>query len=327
MQEPKIPGGYILLSRKIIESEIWEKPPLYMKVWIYILSKVQHKPYKNLDRGQTFISIPEIIEACSYKVGFRVEKPTKKQIFGILEWLRNPYEGVNEGNNGGGMIATTKVTHGMLLEVLNYSFYQDPKNYEGNTEGSMKVTTNEQRRERQGNNNNKNDKNDKNVKNDNKEKNTTKNLKSTEDIESFVDLKINALPSGVSRKILISYFDCIRMTRRTCMISENVLNNLVDKMSKYNPDQLNYAMWTHFDKHDDKSEKYTLGILRGTDVHEAKRGLMKLKNKGVATYAKPSEYPTAVGESTSSTSKEVERLEAIAREKGLLGVRDINLDF
>lgn len=176
--------------------------------------------------------------------------------------------------------------------------------------------------------NNKNANNAKNAKNDNKKNNVQSSLKSIEDIENFVDLKINDLPSGTSRKILISYFDCIRMTRRTCMISENVLNNLVDKMSKYNPDQLNYAMWTHFDKHDDKSEKYTLGILRGTDVHEAKRGLMKLKNKGVANYAKPSEYPAAVGESTSSTSKEVERLEAIAREKGLIGeVRDINLDF
>jgi len=164
VEEPKIPGGYILLSRKIIESEIWDKPPLYLKVWIYILSKVQHKPYKNLGRGQTFINISEIIEACSYKVGYRTEKPTKKQIFGILEWLRNPNEGVHEGNNEGNMIVTTKVTHGMVLEVLNYNVYQDPKNYEGNNEEPTKVTTNGQRREQQGNNNNKNVKNDKNDK-------------------------------------------------------------------------------------------------------------------------------------------------------------------
>ncbi len=157
-----------------------------------------------------------------------------------------------------------------------------------------------------------------------------KNLSTTEDIEIFVDfaLRTNALPKGVSKKILISYFDCIRLTRQTCTISANILANLTDKMSKYSVDQLHYAMWTHFEKHDDKREKYTFGILRNTDEHEARRGLMKLKNKGVASYAKSSQYPTAVGETESSTSKETERLEAIARERGLYGtIRDVNVDF
>jgi hypothetical protein len=162
MQEPKIPGGYILLSRKIIESEIWNKPPLYLKVWVYILSKAQHKPYNNLDRGQAFISIPELIEVCSYKVGYRTEKPTKKQIYGILEWLRNPNEGVNGSNCEGNMIETTKVTHGMLVEVNNYNVYQDPRNYESNNEGQAEGTTKEQRKDNKGNNKYKNVKNDKN---------------------------------------------------------------------------------------------------------------------------------------------------------------------
>jgi hypothetical protein len=64
------------------------------------------------------------------------------------------------------MIVTTKVTHGMLVTICNYDLYQDPKTYEGNNEGRTKVTANEQRRERQGNNINNNDKNDKNVKNE-----------------------------------------------------------------------------------------------------------------------------------------------------------------
>ncbi|WP_407270008.1 DNA replication protein DnaD [Radiobacillus sp. PE A8.2] len=161
MPDPKIPGGFILLSRKLIESEIWDKPPLYIKVWVYLLAKAQHKPYKNLKRGQAFVTIQELIEVCSYKVGFRIEKPSKKQIYGILQWLRNPDERVNEGYDEGDMIVTTKVTHGMLVEVCNYAFYQDPKNYEGYNESATNDTTKEQRRSRQGNNNNKNDKNDK----------------------------------------------------------------------------------------------------------------------------------------------------------------------
>jgi len=42
MKEILIPGGYILLSRKLIESEIFKKPPLYIKVWNYLLLKAQH---------------------------------------------------------------------------------------------------------------------------------------------------------------------------------------------------------------------------------------------------------------------------------------------
>ncbi len=109
-------------------------------------------------------------------------------------------------------------------------------------------------------------------------KKTNGNLKSLEEVEAFVDLKINVLPSGVSKKILVKYIDCIRLTRSTCRISENLVSNLLDKFAKYSIDQLNYAMWTHFDKHDDKNEKYTLGILRNTKESEAKQGLLKLKN-------------------------------------------------
>lgn len=116
-----------------------------------------------------------------------------------------------------------------------------------------------------------------------------RSLSSTSEIESFVDLKINALPSGVERDILINYFDCIRMTRRTCVIRESVLTNLIDKIKKYTPEQINYALWTHYEKHDDKDEKYTLGILRRMDQHEAMRGLMKLRNQHQPT--RPSSKP------------------------------------
>ena len=89
-----IPGGYILLSRRLIESEIWDKPPMYLKVWIYILTKARHKANQKFSRGELLISIPEIQEDCSHKVVYRKVKPTKDQRYNILEWLRS----VNESN-------------------------------------------------------------------------------------------------------------------------------------------------------------------------------------------------------------------------------------
>ena len=162
MCEPKIPGGYILLSRKIIESEIWDKPPLYMKVWIYLLSKAQHKPFKKLDRGQLFVSIPELMEACSWYVGYRKEKPSKDQIYKVLNWLRSESEAVHEGDTKETMIETTKATHGLLVNISNYAFYQDPKNYEANAEATNEEQPKATREQRHPDNINKNVKNEKN---------------------------------------------------------------------------------------------------------------------------------------------------------------------
>lgn len=156
-------NGYILESRSVLDSAIWNKPPMYFKVWNYLLLMAQHADYKNLKRGQLFTSIDQIREACSYHVGFRKETPSRKEIFGILEWLRNPGEGNDEGNNDGNMITTAKVTHGMVITIVNYDIYQTPGNYEGNKKKRSKVTMKRSRRESQGNNINKNDyKNDKN---------------------------------------------------------------------------------------------------------------------------------------------------------------------
>ncbi len=147
MTEPLICGGYILLSKKIIDSEVWKKPPIYLKVWVYLLSKAQWKEYKDLKRGQVRTSIPEIQEACSYTVGYRKETPTYKQIRGVIDWLKgaqnDAYESLHEGQDEGtmkgivkdNMIGTTKGTHGIVVTICNYSLYQDSKNYEGQDEG------------------------------------------------------------------------------------------------------------------------------------------------------------------------------------------------
>jgi hypothetical protein len=186
MNDPLIKGGYIILSRKTIESEIFKKPPLYLKVWIYLLSIAQHKEYKKLRRGQLVTSIPEIQEKCCHYIGYRKVKPTRDQIYNILEWLRKGCEAVHESDTKAmpntmtdtTMITTTKATQGMLINIDNYNVYQEPKNYESNNESnaeSNNVTNNEKvtkatSKQREDDNINKNDKNDKNVNNEQEKK-------------------------------------------------------------------------------------------------------------------------------------------------------------
>ena len=129
-----IQGGYILLARQIIESEVWQKPPLYLKVWIYLLTRAQHSSYKGLAAGQLFASIPDIQKACSSKIGYRTETPTKDQIFRILEWLRHVAAQTAKQTTSQAMITTTKATQGMRIEITSYSVYQDMKSYGRNGE-------------------------------------------------------------------------------------------------------------------------------------------------------------------------------------------------
>ncbi|MBU8908542.1 hypothetical protein [Desertibacillus haloalkaliphilus] len=105
------------------------------------------------------------------------------------------------------------------------------------------------------------------------------NIDCDEEVQAFVDFAEQVNPTGLNPKIVVNYFNTIRMTRTTCKISANILANLLDKFSKYEVDQLHYALLVHALEHDDKRESYTLGILRNTDVHEARRKLIKIKNK------------------------------------------------
>ena len=123
----KIPGGYILLARKMLESAVMDKPPLYLKLWTWMLLQAKFKEDKKLQRGQFITSIHDMQEAMSHYVGYRKVTPTKRQI-------RSIYERFNEAS----MTVTTKVTGGLLITILKYEEYQDPKNYECHDEKTAK---------------------------------------------------------------------------------------------------------------------------------------------------------------------------------------------
>lgn len=124
MSEATIPGGYILLARKLLDSGIMAKPPLFIKLWIWMLGKASFKDHGDLKRGQFFSSYKRMQKAMGHKVGYRSVKPTVKEIRGVTKFLTKVR-----------MVVITKVTHGMVITILNYKHYQDFKNYEGHNEG------------------------------------------------------------------------------------------------------------------------------------------------------------------------------------------------
>jgi hypothetical protein len=171
--------GWIKIHRKIIDSEIWSKPPLYLKVWMYLLLRAQHSDYKKLKCGQLYTSIPEIQEACAWKSGYRTEKPSKDQVFQILSWMRTvshgmDTEGYTGATTGATMITTTRATQGMLVNIDNYRVYQTSEYDGGNSKEDTGATTEKLREQRSPDNINKNVKNEKKKTSQQKKKSASK---------------------------------------------------------------------------------------------------------------------------------------------------------
>jgi hypothetical protein len=145
-----IEGGYILQPRKVKESEIAFAPPHVREIWNWLLREANHKDVKTggtvIKRGQTMRSYRDIQEALHWMVGYRKETYKKWHCEIAMRWLTKRH-----------MITTTKTTRGLLITICNYDHYQDPKNYENDSENDKKTT-----RKRQGTDTiNKNDKNEK----------------------------------------------------------------------------------------------------------------------------------------------------------------------
>lgn len=114
-----IPGGFILLSRKMLKSGIMEESALHLKLWVWMLMKAAFKDHGNLKRGQLFTSYKKIQKAMSRKIGWRTEKPTENAIREVMKFLMKNT-----------MIHRMKVQHGTIITILNYDYYQTMGNYE-----------------------------------------------------------------------------------------------------------------------------------------------------------------------------------------------------
>jgi hypothetical protein len=121
--KPEVEGGFVLLARRILESDVWQGPPLHLKLFLWMLLKARHRDGSSLKRGQLIARIEDMQEAMAHKVGYRKQRPTR-------EAVRSAYE----AHRRAGTITTTKTTRGMRITILNYDRFQDPKRYEARNE-------------------------------------------------------------------------------------------------------------------------------------------------------------------------------------------------
>lgn len=115
--------GWIKLHRKLLESEMWlTKPCSWNKVWIYILSKVNHEDNKFFKRGENFFNLTQEIKHIGCDVSYD----------NIREFLRYAKSTT--------MITTRKTTRGIVIKVNKYAIYQSKDETKTTTETTSPTT-------------------------------------------------------------------------------------------------------------------------------------------------------------------------------------------
>jgi hypothetical protein len=145
-----IRGGYYLKARCIQEAEIAKAPPHIREIWDWLLKEANHRDVNIADtvinRGQCIRSYRDIQDGLSWYVGWRKQTYSKWDCEKAMKWLTKHT-----------MIATGKTTRGILITIVKYDYYQNPKNYENHTETGKRTTRKPQTRHTI----NKNEKNEK----------------------------------------------------------------------------------------------------------------------------------------------------------------------
>lgn len=150
----KIEEGYVYIARALKYSDIWNnKPPSYLKLWLYILLSVNHKDTKLFPRGSNFFNLPDVA---------REIKLPLNTVYKCISWLKSARQ-----------ITTQKTTRGIVVNVLQYNKYQDPKTYNYQTESETKSELKAKQKRNKCDTINNNDNNDNNV-NNNKGENSSK---------------------------------------------------------------------------------------------------------------------------------------------------------
>lgn len=142
MNESYIPDGCILLARKLQGSDIWQKPPVWLKIWLYILQEVNHKDNKFFPRGTNLFNYKDIARDCS---------TTYDSVKHCSDWLKSATQ-----------IATRKTTRGVVISVVNYELYQSLESYKSHDESHTFSQIEAKSKPNRSHTINKNDKNDKN---------------------------------------------------------------------------------------------------------------------------------------------------------------------
>lgn len=138
-------SGCFFVARRIFESAIWRRDPLYLKLFLWIIGRANYMPIEKdgfkYRRGELITTYAELQRAAIYFHNNRIEMPSIKKIRVILSWLAaqgiirvNPLRagiyrtGADTGADPG---ADPGAYIGIRIFVVNYETYQNLDCYSG----------------------------------------------------------------------------------------------------------------------------------------------------------------------------------------------------
>lgn len=144
--------GFIKIHRQIIDSDIYQMPPLYLRVFERLLLEANHKdvtiPFREkgssvvgkrlIKRGERLTSVRDICQWVSWYERGKKIVPNPKTIQSILDWLED-----NNVIQIYGLKGNRTVTH---YSIVNYNVYQSQTDDEV-TVGKQKLDTNKNDKE------------------------------------------------------------------------------------------------------------------------------------------------------------------------------------
>lgn len=129
-------AGWTKAWRKEVRSSIWDMPPLYHRVFLWLRYKVEHKttlfPTRRkfgiwTNPGQILTSVRNIAEGVSWVEDGKDKTPNVKTIKGILGWLEAE-----------GAIKLLSNTFGTYISLENWDTYQAQDSQEVTAKGQPK---------------------------------------------------------------------------------------------------------------------------------------------------------------------------------------------
>jgi hypothetical protein len=134
-------SGCFLVARRIFNSAIWRRDPLYLKIFLWIIGCANYAPVKKKGylyrRGELCTTYKEIMESNVYVHNNRLYTPSLKKVRLVLSWLAaqgiiiaNPLR-PQLGRAGADPGADPRAYVGLLIRVINYESYQNLDCYQG----------------------------------------------------------------------------------------------------------------------------------------------------------------------------------------------------
>ncbi|EQM28638.1 replication protein [Bacillus licheniformis CG-B52] len=294
-------SGWIKLHRKIKENPIFANSDMF-KLWALCLIKATHKEHDQLVGNQMVKLLPGEFVTGRHELASEFNegvKPSEKvSPSTVWRYMKNFEKWQMLNIKSGNKFS--------VISVTNWSEYQQSEQQVNSkwTASEQQVNTN------------------KNVKNEKNEKKNNKRLVFDENHMKLAELMWKCV-QGNAPDMKKPNFDRWANTFRLMMEKDGREGKEIQDMIVWSTNH--YFWYQNILSPDNLRKKYSKLLIQKNDEQRKEWRTRKGVKQNVEQFRR---YPKAVGEVESGTSKEVERLEALAREKGLSGkIRDDDYDF